>query len=100
LLEEVGHAAVTDERAGRKLFMLTADGTAALAASRDVLDAILARITSSAAARGGPPPQILRAIENLTTVIRLRLQGEPADAALILAISGAIDAAARTVEEA
>lgn len=99
LLEELGQAAVSEERAGRRLYVLTEAGRAALTASRPALDAILARLDSGAAARGGPPPEVLRALENLAVAVRLRLQGQPAGEDSIRAITAAIDAAARAVEE-
>jgi len=99
LLEELGDAAVSEERAGRKLYVLTEQGRSALAASRPVLDTILARLENGAAARSGPPPQVVRAMENLTMAVRLRLQGQSAGEAQVRAITAAIDAAARAVEE-
>lgn len=99
LLQELGEAAVSEERAGRRLYALTEQGRSAVADSRPVLDAILARLESGAAARGGPPPQIVRAMENLAMAVRLRLHGQPAGEAQVRAITAAIDAAARAVEE-
>ncbi len=99
LLEELGHAVVSEERAGRRLYDLTEQGRSALAADRSVLHTILARLESGAAARSGPPPQVARAMENLTMAVRLRLQSQQADEAQIRAITAAIDAAARAVEE-
>jgi DNA-binding PadR family transcriptional regulator len=100
LLEELGHASVSDERAGRKLYALTAEGQGALAASRAVVDAIFARL-ESAAARGGPPPQVVRAMENLAVAVRLRLQAgaSATGEAEVRAIAAVLDAAARAVEE-
>ncbi|MFL5288512.1 MAG: PadR family transcriptional regulator [Rhodopila sp.] len=99
LLEELGHALVAEERGGRRLYSLTPEGHAALAASRDAIAAIFARLDSAAASRSGPPPQVARALENLAMAVRLRLQGRTATEAQVRAIAAAIDAAARTVEE-
>ena len=99
LLEELGHASVTDERAGRRLYTLTQDGHAALAVNQRAVDAIFARLETEAASRGGPPPQVVRAVENLIASVRLRLQGQPATEAQLHAITDAIDAAARAVED-
>jgi DNA-binding PadR family transcriptional regulator len=99
LLEELGQASVIEDRGGRKLYSLTPDGHAALAASQAAVDAIFARLDTAAAARSAPPPQVTRAMENLAMAVRLRLQGCPADEAQVRAIAAAIDAAARTVEE-
>ena len=87
MLEDIGHATVSELRAGRKLYALTDDGRAALAAERPLLEAIQARLESGAAARCGPPPQVVRAIENLMAAVRLRLLGKPAGAVQIRAIA-------------
>ncbi len=100
LLEEIGHAAVSEERAGRKLYTLTPEGQAALVANKAAADAILARIDASAPARRGPPAPVVRAIENLHTAVRLRLKGQDATPEQVRAIADAIDAAVRRVEEA
>ena len=47
-----------------------------------------------AAQGGGPAPQILRAMENLKTALRLRLSRGPLDEAQIRAVAAALDAAA------
>jgi DNA-binding PadR family transcriptional regulator len=99
LLEELGHASVSDERGGRKLYTLTDDGMKVVGESRATVDAIFARVAGDAAARGGPPPPVARAMENLNLAVRLRLQGRSATAAQIRAIAASIDAAARAVEE-
>ena len=100
LLEEIGHAAVSEERAGRKLYTLTPEGSAALEANRAAAEAILARIDAGSAARRGPPAPVIRALENLQTAVRLRLKGRDASPEQIRAIADAIDAAVRRVEEA
>nr|WP_294510508.1 PadR family transcriptional regulator [uncultured Rhodopila sp.] len=99
LLEELGQASVMEERAGRKLYTLTPDGHAALAASQPVVEAILARLEIGAASRSGPPPQMVRAMENLAAAVRLRLQARAANETQIRAMAAAIDAAARAVED-
>jgi DNA-binding PadR family transcriptional regulator len=99
LLEELGQASVIEERAGRKLYTLTPHGHAELTANRPIVEAILARLESGAASRSGPPPQMVRAMENLAAAVRLRLQGRSANETQIRAMAAAIDAAARAVEE-
>jgi DNA-binding PadR family transcriptional regulator len=98
LLEEVGHATVSEEHGGRKLYTLTDDGKAYLEANRATVDAIFARVSESASRRG-PPPQVRRAVENLFMAVRLRLKSKPASDEQIRAIADAIDAAARAVEQ-
>jgi DNA-binding PadR family transcriptional regulator len=98
LLEEVGHATVNQEHGGRKLYTLTDEGKAYLEANRSTVDAIFARVTESAA-RHGAPPQVRRAVENLFMAVRFRLRSRPVSDEQIRAITDAIDAAARTVEQ-
>jgi DNA-binding PadR family transcriptional regulator len=99
LLEEVGHATVSEAQGGRKLHTLSEEGLAYLAANRTVADAILARVDDAAPSRRGPPPQVVRALENLETAVRLRLKGRQPTAEEIRAVADAIDAAARTIED-
>jgi DNA-binding PadR family transcriptional regulator len=99
LLEEVGHATVSDEHNGRRLYKLSAEGLAFLEANRTLVDAILMRVSEASAARRGPPAPVLRAMENLGVALRLRLKGRPVSDDQIAAIAAAIDAAAKTVEE-
>ena len=99
LLEEVGHATVSEERGGRRLYTLSEEGLAYLAANKTAADAILARIDEGAPMRAGPPPQVVRALENLETAVRLRLKGRQPTDAEIRAVADALDAAARTIED-
>lgn len=99
LLQEVGHASVSEEPGGRRLYTLSAEGLAFLEANRTQVEAILARIAEAGAARRGPSPSILRAMENLGSALRHRLRGRPASDDHIRVIVAAIDAAAKAVEE-
>ncbi len=99
LLEEMGHAVVSEERAGRKLYTLAPEGVAFFEANRPASNAVLARIDAGATARRGPPSPVVRALENLQTAVRLRLKGQDASAEQIRAVADAIDAAARAVED-
>ena len=74
-------------------------GLAYLAANKTAADAILARIDEGAPMRAGPPPQVVRALENLETAVRLRLKGRQPTDVQIRAVADAIDAAARTIED-
>ena len=100
LLEEVGHATVTDEHSGRRLYTLSAEGLAFLEANRTLVDSILARVAEANASRRGPSPSVLRAMENLGSALRHRLRGRPVSDDHIRVIVAAIDAAAKAVEEA
>jgi DNA-binding PadR family transcriptional regulator len=99
LLQEVGHATVSEEHGGRRLYTLSDEGRAYLAANKTTADAIMARVDEGAVLRAGPPPQVVRALENLETAVRLRLKGRQATDVQIRAVADAIDAAARTIED-
>lgn len=100
LLEEQGYADVTAE-GGKKLYRATPEGIAYLRANQPAVDAIQARVDAVARERNTlPPPQILRAVENLKTALRLRLAGGPVAPERAAAIAAAIDAAAAEAERA
>lgn len=101
LLSELGYTTVSDTEGGRKLYTITDLGRAHLAENQAVVDMIFARIDrASAAAPGERPPQLVRAIENMKTALRLRLERGPLSAAEIQTIAEALDTAARTIENA
>jgi hypothetical protein len=63
------------------------------------VDALLARMEEAGRVHGGrPPPQILRAMENLRLALRLRLAQGPLSDEQVNAVAAAIDAAAIGVE--
>jgi DNA-binding PadR family transcriptional regulator len=96
LLEETGLAAVNATEGARKLYTITPDGQAQLAADRAQLDVLTARIAKIGERQAVPPPQIERAVENLRTALRLRLEQdlEPGDSQKI---ADALDAAAKAI---
>jgi DNA-binding PadR family transcriptional regulator len=98
MLEELGHATVA-EADGKKLYAITAEGTAYLAANRTALDNALRRMQSvNTAHSGGPAPEILRARENLKLALRLREGRGPLTEQQIRDIAAALDAAAVAIE--
>lgn len=100
LLEELGYV-TTEAGAAKKLHTITEQGRAFLEANRPTLDALLARMAQvSEAQPGEPPPQILRAMENLKFALRLRLSRGALTAEQADAVAAALDAAATGVEKA
>jgi DNA-binding PadR family transcriptional regulator len=99
LLEEVGHATVSDEHSGRRLYTISAEGLAFLEANRTLVDSILARVSQANSTRRGPNLSVMRAMENLGLALRHRLKGRPASEDHIRVIVAAIDAAAKAVDE-
>lgn len=98
-LDDMGYAAVEPEAAGRKLYRITPEGMAFLAANRTAVDELLARGgVTGAGRRRDVPPQVLRAMENLKFAMRLRLKRAPLDDAAADTIAAALDEAARIVE--
>ncbi|HVJ32141.1 MAG TPA: PadR family transcriptional regulator [Terriglobia bacterium] len=101
LLEELGHATVSNAEGNKKLYAITEDGKAFLAASQPMIQSIFSRMAEANAAQGGgPAPQILRAMENLKMAIRLRLSQGPLNETQIHSITAAIDSAAQQIERA
>lgn len=100
LFEELGYLRPETAEGTRKLFSLTAEGQAFLAANRAVVDAILARMEE--ACRDGdaiaPAPEIRRAMHNLEAALSIRLGRAPLDADAVRAVAGMLDRAAADIE--
>jgi DNA-binding PadR family transcriptional regulator len=100
LLEELGHARVSADAGGKKLYEITAEGTAFLEANRATVDAIFGRMAEVNAAQGGEPaPQVLRAIENLRFALRLKLARGGLREEQVQAVTAILDDAARKIEQ-
>jgi DNA-binding PadR family transcriptional regulator len=101
MLEELGHASVSASDGARKLYSITPEGEAWLKDNRAAMEAVRSRIAeASATYGGGPPPQIVRAVENLRLALRLRVSRGPLGEEAVRAITAALDAAAGAVERA
>jgi len=107
LLEEQGHIRVDTgtggvaAEGGRKRYAVTESGREFLAANRETADAMMARLNGGvdgAGARGGRPPQITRAIENLKLAMRLRLSGTPLTEQQAHDFAAVLDSAAQQIE--
>jgi len=98
-LDDMGYAAIEPETSGRKLYRITAEGEAFLAANRAAVDDLLARV-GPAGADGveAVPASVMRAMGNLKLAMRLRLRRGPLDQEAADRIAAALDAAARDVE--
>ncbi|MEA1832120.1 PadR family transcriptional regulator [Methylobacterium durans] len=97
-LEDMGYARVETEGAGRKSYRATQEGESFLAANRDAVEALFARISGGAERHAGVPAPVLRGMENLKLALRLRLRRGPIDQATAETIAAALDAAAQAVE--
>jgi len=99
LLEDMGLIAAAQSEGARKSFAITDEGRAALETNKATVEAIFQRIAQVAErVGGGPAPQIIRAMENLRTALRLRLEGAKLTEDQVARIAGALDAAAKAVE--
>jgi DNA-binding PadR family transcriptional regulator len=102
LLEELGHLAVdTADGSSRKRYSATDAGREFLAANRATTDELMARMqggVDGAGPRGGRPPQVTRAIENLKLAMRMRLSGEALTPAQASAFAAVLDHAAQQIE--
>ena len=97
LLEEMGLATISEQTGNRKLYTLTPEGVAEYETNKPLIEGIMARINGGD--RRGPPPTVIRALENLMMAARLRLRGEPMSDEHARAIADALDRAAREIEE-
>jgi DNA-binding PadR family transcriptional regulator len=99
MLEELGHVALSSEEGGKKLYAITDAGKAFLEENASAVDAVVKRIENARQIYGGgPPPQIVRAMENLRLALRLRLERGALSDERIAEIAATLDAAAAEVE--
>jgi len=98
MLEELGYAESISEGA-KKLYSITAEGTAFLGQNRAQADNIFARMQRIAEEQAEPAPQIIRAMENLRTALQLRVtQGQLTDKQTRVIVD-TLDATAKTIEQ-
>jgi DNA-binding PadR family transcriptional regulator len=100
MLEELGWIRQAGSEGARKAYEITDEGRVALEENKASVDAIFQRISEAAERFGGgrPPHQIVRAMENLRTALRLRLERGALTEAQIADVAAALDAAAQTLD--
>lgn len=99
MLEELGHATVT-EKNGKKSYTITSAGNVYLTANQGIVEAIMARMDAVNKSKADEQtPAIVRARENLRTALRLRLDRGPLTPKQIRAIAKIFDDAAVAVEQ-
>lgn len=99
LLEEMGLAELSASEGAKKLYAITEAGKAELAANRQMVDALFARIGQVREHfAGARSPQIVRALENLKLALRLRMERGALTEEQVQTVAAAIDAAAQAVE--
>ncbi len=99
-LEDLGHAVIEAGDGGRKLYTITEAGRTWLAAQAGAVASAFARLDETKAGRAGDrSPQIMRAMENLKTALRLRLDRGTLSGDDLDAIAAVLDAAASGIEK-
>ena len=98
LLEETGLIA-SEARGPKKLYSLTEEGRAELAAHAAEVQAVRDRLKEANARFGGhPAPELHRAMQNLRAALQVRLAKGPLSAEALLAVTAALDRAASEIE--
>jgi DNA-binding PadR family transcriptional regulator len=101
LLEEEGLATVASTEGNKKLYAATEEGRQHLKANQPLLKAIFGRIDHAGKAFGrGRSPQLMRAMMNLRMALKMRMGRGDLNQEQLSKIAEAIDAAARTIDEA
>jgi DNA-binding PadR family transcriptional regulator len=100
LLDELGYLRPQTIEGTRKLYALTTEGAAFLAANRAIVDAILARMAEASrdGEIAGPAPEIRRAMHNLEAALAIRLGRGPLDAEAARTVAGMLDRCAAAIE--
>ena len=98
-LEDMGYAEIDAQEGGRKLYRITKDGADFLKLKKTEAESLFARTGQQGGPPAHAPAQVVRAMENLKTALRLRLRDGQFEEETVEAIAAAIDAAAREVEK-
>jgi DNA-binding PadR family transcriptional regulator len=99
LLEEQGYLRPETAEGSRKLYAITEEGSAFLAANEELVKAIFDRMAEMSRAVGGDPaPEIARAMRNLEMALSIRLGRGPLEAAQIRTITESLDRVAGEIE--
>jgi DNA-binding PadR family transcriptional regulator len=96
MLDELGQVASAAE-GSRKLFTITAEGKSSLSEAQPAVDSLLARIAAAQPREMAPP--VIRAMENLRTALRLKLENTDRESGTIRKIADLLDGTARQIED-
>ena len=99
MLEDLGWVKATPDANGRKEYTITTEGRQQLAAQQAEVERVLTHIGHlKSRAHARRVPEIMRAMENLKTALRIRLGDEVPDPSLARRIAEIIDRAAVDIE--
>ena len=96
MLDELGQVASAAE-GSRKLFSITPEGKTGLAEAQPAVDSLLSRIAAAQPREMAPP--VIRAMENLRTALRLKLENTDRASGTIRKIADLLDGTARQIED-
>ncbi|MDD2795746.1 PadR family transcriptional regulator, partial [Acidocella sp.] len=96
MLDELGQVASAAE-GSRKLFSITPEGKTSLTEAQPAVDSLLARIAAAQPREMAPP--VIRAMENLRTALRLKLENTDRASGTIRRIADLLDSTARQIED-
>jgi DNA-binding PadR family transcriptional regulator len=99
-LEELGYVTVAPGEGSKKLYAITPEGEAFLTENARTVAAIAERMAEAKSRSGGRNLQVMRAMENLRTALKLRFSQGPLTEEQLRTVTEAIDAAALAVERA
>ncbi|MGE0595611.1 MAG: PadR family transcriptional regulator [Hyphomonadaceae bacterium] len=100
MLEDLGHVALSASDGSKKLYAITSEGQAELAANKQAADVLFARLDAAReSASGARAPQLMRAWENLKFALNLRVERGPLTDDQVRAIAAALDDAAQAIEQ-
>lgn len=100
LLEEEGLASASTSEANKKVYSVTQEGLAYLAANKDRVDELFERLEETGRGfRHGRSPEIMKAMENLRGAILARVLRGNATPEQIQKITEAVNAAAKAIDE-
>ena len=99
MLEDLGWVSATPDANGRKEYVITAEGRQQLAAQQTDVERVLTHIGHlKSRAHARRIPEIMRAMENLKTALRLRFGDEAPEQEIARRVAEIIDRAAVEIE--
>lgn len=100
MLEEQGLIEQAGADGAKKLYTVTDGGLAELEANKTTVKAILDRLQETGQRGAGVSPRLMRAQDNLRSALKTRLMQGPLTPEQVDAIVAALEAAARSIDEA